>query len=85
MNNQEAIARLQVGTHGKREKIKFNKAFYPKQDNTQLEQDIEVYEIAISAIEKQIPKPYRPDPCHGCFGAANNDCGNCENGGGSSE
>lgn len=34
---------------------------------------------------KPIPKPYRPDPCHGCFGAANNDCGNCENGGGSSE
>lgn len=34
---------------------------------------------------KPLPKPYRPDPCHGCFGAANNDCGNCENGGGSSE
>ena len=32
-----------------------------------------------------IPKPYRPDPCKGCFGAANNDCGKCEYGGGSSE
>lgn len=25
-----------------------------------------------------LPKPYRPDPCHGCFGAANNDCRNCD-------
>lgn len=56
MNNQEAIARLQVGIHGKREKIKFNKTFFPKQDNEQLEQDIEVYETAISALEKQIQK-----------------------------
>ena len=32
-----------------------------------------------------IPKPYRLDPCKGCFGAANNDCGKCEYGGGSSE
>lgn len=56
MNNQEAIARLQVAIRGKREKIKFNKTFSPKQDNEQLEQDIEVYETAISALEKQIPK-----------------------------
>lgn len=56
MNNQEAIARLQVVIRGKREKIKFNKTFSPKQDNEQLEQDIEVYETAISALEKQIPK-----------------------------
>lgn len=56
MNNQEAIALLQVGIRGKREKIKFNKTFSPKQDNEQLEQDIEVYDIAISALEKQIPK-----------------------------
>ena len=55
MNNQEAIARLQVGIYEKREKIKFNKAFFPKQDNTRLERDIEAYDIAISAIEKQIP------------------------------
>lgn len=32
-----------------------------------------------------LPAPYRPDKCHGCFGAANNDCGKCEYGGGSSE
>lgn len=56
MNNQEAIARLQVAIHVKREKIKFNKTFFQKQDNTQLEEDIEVYDIAISALEKQIPK-----------------------------
>ena len=28
-----------------------------------------------------LPKPYRPDFCHGCFGAANNDCGICSRGG----
>lgn len=28
-----------------------------------------------------LPKPYRPDPCHGCFGAANNDCQICDKGG----
>lgn len=27
---------------------------------------------------KPLPKPYHTDPCHGCFGAANNDCGNCD-------
>ena len=54
MNYEEAIARLQVGIYEKREKIKFNKAFFPKQDNTRLERDIEAYDIAISAIEKQI-------------------------------
>lgn len=53
---REAIGKLQVGIQGKREKIKFNKAFYPKQDNIQLEEDITVYEIAIEALEKQLPK-----------------------------
>lgn len=56
MNNQEAIAQLQVGIHIKKEEIKNNKVFFPKHDNSRLEQDIEVYDIAISAIEKQIPK-----------------------------
>lgn len=56
MNNQEAIARLQVGMHIKKEEIKNNKVFFPKHDNSRLEEDIEVYEIAISAIDKQIPK-----------------------------
>lgn len=56
MNNQKAIARLQVGMHIKKEEIKNNKAFFPKHDNSRLEEDIEVYETAISAIEKQIPK-----------------------------
>ena len=26
---------------------------------------------------KPIPKPYHPNKCHGCFGAANNDCERC--------
>lgn len=28
-----------------------------------------------------LPKPYHPDKCHGCFGAANNDCRFCEDDG----
>lgn len=24
-----------------------------------------------------LPAPYRPNKCHGCFGAANNDCKRC--------
>ena len=28
-----------------------------------------------------LPKPYRSDPCRGCFGAANNDCQICDKGG----
>ena len=27
-----------------------------------------------------LPEPYRPDKCHGCFGAANNDCERCMDG-----
>lgn len=27
-----------------------------------------------------LPEPYRPDKCHGCFGAANNDCERCIDG-----
>ena len=27
-----------------------------------------------------LPAPYRPDKCHGCFGAANNDCKRCADG-----
>ena len=26
---------------------------------------------------KPLPEPYNPDKCHGCFGAASNDCGRC--------
>lgn len=26
---------------------------------------------------KPLPEPYRPNKCHGCFGAANNDCERC--------
>lgn len=26
---------------------------------------------------KPLPEPYNPDKCHGCFGAANNDCERC--------
>lgn len=27
-----------------------------------------------------LPEPYSPDKCHGCFGAANNDCERCADG-----
>jgi hypothetical protein len=53
---REAIGRLQVGINAKRENIKLNKKFYPKQDNIQLEEDITVYETAIEALKKQLPK-----------------------------
>lgn len=53
---REAIGRLQVGINAKRENIKLNKKFYPKQDNIQLEEDITAYETAIEALEKQLPK-----------------------------
>lgn len=53
----EAIANLNMAVHWKREEIKTNKVFFPKYDNKQLEEDIQVYDIAIKALEKQIPKP----------------------------
>lgn len=53
---REAIGRLQVGINAKREMIKYNKAFFQKQDNSYLESDIEVYCAAIEALEKQLPK-----------------------------
>ncbi len=56
MNNEEAIAGLQVEINIKKEEIKFNEEFFPRHDNSRLEEDIEVYETAISALEKQIPK-----------------------------
>lgn len=52
----EAICKLKVGINAKREKIKHNKVFCPKQDNSQLEEDIDIYETAIEALEKQLPK-----------------------------
>lgn len=56
MNNEEAIAGLHVEINIKKEEIKFNEEFFPRHDNSRLEEDIEVYETAISAIEKQIQK-----------------------------
>lgn len=53
---REAICKLKVGINVKREKIKHNKVFFPKQDNSQLEEDIDIYETAIEALEKQLPK-----------------------------
>ena len=53
---KEAIGRLQVENNAKREMIKYNKAFFQKQDNSYLESDIEVYCAAIEALEKQLPK-----------------------------
>lgn len=53
---REAICKLKVGINAKREKIKHNKVFFPKQDNSQLEEDIDIYETAIEALGKQLPK-----------------------------
>lgn len=53
---REAICKLKVGINAKREKIKHNKVFFPKQDKCQLEEDIDIYETAIEALEKQLPK-----------------------------
>lgn len=53
---REAICKLKVRINAKREKIKHNKVFFPNQDNSQLEEDIDIYETAIEALEKQLPK-----------------------------
>lgn len=47
--------------------------YYPGDD----EESYLRYGLFVNAWQP-LPKPYRPDPCHGCFGAANNDCGNCD-------
>lgn len=68
---REAIGRLQVEINAKREMIKYNKAFFQKQDNSYLESDIEVYCAAIEALEKQLPKKveveeWSPARCPSC-------------------
>lgn len=77
----EAIAKLSMVVRWKREEIKTNKVFFPKYDNKQLEEDIQVYDIAIKALEKQIPKPvinrevikdFNEKPLYIC-----GDCQNC--------
>lgn len=77
----EAIAQLSMAIRWKREEIKTNKVFFPKDDNKQLEEDIQVYDIAIKALEKQIPKPvinrevikdFNEKPLYIC-----GDCPNC--------
>jgi len=47
--------------------------YYPGDD----EESYSKYGLFVNAWQP-LPKPYRPDPCHGCFGAANNDCRNCD-------
>lgn len=77
----EAIAKLSMVVRWKREEIKTNKVFFPKYDNKQLEEDIQVYETAIKALEKQIPKyvshrkvikGFQDQPLYIC-----GDCPNC--------
>lgn len=77
----EAIAKLSMAVRWKREEIKTNKVFFPKDDNKQLEEDLQVYETAIKALEKQIPKPvinrevikdFNEKPLYIC-----GDCPNC--------
>ena len=47
--------------------------YYPGDD----EESYLKYGLFVNAWQP-LPKPYRSDPCHGCFGAANNDCRNCD-------
>ncbi len=51
-------------------------AYYPGDE----EKTYSEYGIFVNAW-MPLPKPYRPDLCHGCFGAANNDCEICDRGG----
>lgn len=73
---KEAIGRLQVEINAKREMIKYNKAFFQKQDNSYLESDIEVYCTAIKALEKQLPK--KPDIMDYILGDINFKCPTCK-------
>lgn len=73
---KEAIGRLQVEINAKREMIKYNKAFFQKQDNSYLESDIEVYCTAIKALEKQLPT--EPDIMDYILGDINFKCPTCK-------
>lgn len=84
---REAIGKLQVEINAKREMIKHNKAFFPKQDNSCSESDICVYQTAIEALEKQLPKKPEKDgvtdsrgvfhPINGIDGVPYDLCPNC--------
>ena len=84
---REAICNFKVGINAKREKIKHNKVFFPKQDNSQLEEDINIYETAIKALKKQLPKKPEKDgvtdsrgvfhPINGIDGVPYDLCPNC--------
>lgn len=48
---EEAMTKLKIAIRIKKEEIKNNKILFPKHDNSRLEEDIEVYETAIEALE----------------------------------
>lgn len=50
--------------------------YYPGDD----EESYLKYGLFVNAWQP-LPKPYHSDPCHDCFGAANNDCQTCGYGG----
>lgn len=56
MKPEETIRKLQIGIRNKHQRIELDRTFFPKQDNKRLEQDIEIYEVAIEALKKQIPQ-----------------------------
>ena len=74
---REAICKLNVGINAKREKIKHNKVFCPKQDNSQLEEDIDIYESAIEALVKQLSK--KPIEVVGAIYSNSYECKYCGN------
>lgn len=75
MNEQEAliigILKLQSLINVARKKIKLNQMFGTDHYNSKLKEDIKMYEIAIDALEKQIPmeveiKKWSPAVCPSC-------------------
>lgn len=58
---EEAVKKLKIAIRIKKEEIKNNKILFPKHDNSRLEEDIETYETAIEALEKEIVRSHMDD------------------------
>lgn len=58
---EEAMTKLKIAIRIKKEEIKNNKILFPRHDNSRLEEDIETYETAIEALEKEIIRSHMDD------------------------
>ena len=58
---EEAMTKLKIAIRIKKEEIKNNKILFPRHDNSRLEEDIETYETAIAALEKEIIRSHMDD------------------------